>query len=165
LGLEKPVTWTADLPEGTATFKEQPYLLAQELDLATCPEVAVTIQKRAQRPAAPTNLRVFEDGAHPTYTAGQDIPVTWTQTSELRFGFNVAQNLECRADATVLQVLTPAGVLKGEVAFASNTGPVTITNAQLVALLGSETDFKLRAFYSLAGLRSLNFDEIIVRIT
>jgi hypothetical protein len=165
LGLEKPVTWTADLPEGTATFKEQPYLLAQELDLATCPEIAVTIQKRAQRPAAPTNLRVFEDGAHPTYTTGQDIAVNWTPTSELRFGFNVTQNLECRADATVLQVLTTAGTLKGEIAFAGNTGPVTIPNAQLVALLGAETDFKLRAYYSLAGLRSLNFDEITVRKT
>jgi hypothetical protein len=165
LGLEKPVTWTADLPEGTATFKEQPYLLAQELDLATCPEIDVTIQKRALRPAAPTNLRVFEDGAHPTYSTGQDIAVNWTPTSELRFGFNVAQNLDCRADATVLQVLTTAGTLKGEIAFAGNAGPVTITNAQLVALLGAETDCKLRAYYSLAGLRSLSFDEITVRKT
>jgi hypothetical protein len=40
---------------------------------------------------------------------------------------------------------------------------VTIANAQLVALLGTETDFKLRAYFSLVGLRSLNFDEIIVR--
>lgn len=165
LGLEKPVTWAADLPEGTATFKEQPYLLAQELDLATCPEIAVTIQRRAQRPAAPSNLRVNEDGAHPTYASGQDIPINWTQTSELRYGFNVTQNLACRADAVALQVLTTGGTLKGEIAFAGNTGPVTITNAQLVALLGAETDFKLRAFYSLAGLRSLTFDEIIVRKT
>jgi len=165
LGLEKPVTWTADLPEGTATFKVQPYLLAQELDLATCPEIAVTIQKRAQRPAAPTNLRVFEDGAHPTYSTGQDIAVNWTPTSELRYGFNVTQNLDARADATVLQILTTGGTLKGEIAFSGNAGPVTVPNAQLVALLGSETDFKLRACYSLAGLRSLNFDQITVRKT
>ncbi|MBX3744126.1 MAG: hypothetical protein KF833_02350 [Verrucomicrobiae bacterium] len=163
LGIEPPALWTADLTEGTARFKEQPYLLAHELDLATCPAIEVNIQRRAQRPAAPTNLRVFEDGAHPTYTTGQAIAVNWTPTSELRFGFNVVQNLECRADATVLQVLTTAGLLMGEIAFAGNAGPVTITNAQLVALLGSETDFKLRAYYSLAGLRSLNFDEITVR--
>jgi hypothetical protein len=159
------VTWSADLPEGVAVFKQQPYLVAQELDLATCPEIAVTIQKRAQRPAGPTNLRVFDDGAHPTYTSGQDIPVNWTPTSELRFGLNVTQNLNCRADGVILQVLTTAGVLKGELAFAGNTGPGTITNAQLVAFLGGETDFKLRAFYSLAGLRSLNYDEITVRKT
>lgn len=123
------------------------------------------IHKRAQRPAAPTNLRVFEDGAHPTYTTGQAITVNWTPTSELRFGFNATQNLDCRADGVILQVLTTAGVLKGELAFAGNTGPGTITNAQLVAFLGGETDFKLRAFYSLAGLRSLNYDEITVRKT
>lgn len=76
LGLEPDVTWTADLPEGTATFKMQSYLLAPELDLATCPEIAVTIQKRAQLPVAPTNLRVVEDGAHPTYSTGQNIAVT-----------------------------------------------------------------------------------------
>jgi len=74
----------------------------------------------------------------------------------------VTQNLECRAGATVLQVLTTGGTLKGEIAFVGNTGPITITNVQLVALLGAETDFKLRAYYSLAGLRSLNFDEITV---
>lgn len=108
---------------------------------------------------------MFEDGAHPTYTTGHDITVNWTPTSELRFGFNVAQNLECRADGTVLQVLTAGGTLKGEIAFSGNAGPVTIPNAQLVALLGAETDFALRAVYSLAGLRSLNFDEITVRKT
>ncbi len=141
------------------------YLLAQELDLATCPEIAVTIQRRAQRPAAPTNLRVFEDGAHPTYATGQDIAVNWTPTSELRFGFNATQNLECRADATVLQVLTTGGTLKDEIAFAGIAGPVTIPNTQLAVLLGAESDFKLRAYFSLAGLRSLNFDEITVRKT
>ena len=56
-------------------------------------------------------------------------------------------------------------MLKGEIAFTGNTSPATIPNAQLVALLGSATDFKLRAYYSLAGLRSLNFDEITVRKT
>jgi len=86
-------------------------------------------------------------------------------TSELRYGFNVTQNLDCRADATVLHVLTTGGTLKAEIAFSGNAGPVTVPNAQLVALLGSETDFTLRAFYSLAGLRSLNFDEITVRKT
>ena len=54
-------------------------------------------------------------------------------------------------------------MLKGEIAFTGNTGPATMPNAQLVALLGAETDFKLRAVYSLGGLRSLSFDEITVR--
>jgi hypothetical protein len=36
--------------------------MAHELDLATCPAIEVNIQRRAQRPAAPTNLRVFDVG-------------------------------------------------------------------------------------------------------
>ena len=42
-------------------------------------------------------------------------------------------------------------------------GPRTITNAQLVAALGSETDFKLRAYFVRSGYRSLNYDELTVR--
>jgi hypothetical protein len=133
--------------------------------LALCPAIPLTLQHRAQRPAAPTNLRVFEDGAHPTYQSGQDIEVNWTPTSELRFGYNVTQNLECRADAIVLQILSLADEVKGEVALNGNTGPVTIPNAQLVALLGGETDFRVRAFYSLAGLRSLEHNQITVHIS
>jgi hypothetical protein len=127
--------------------------------------LSVAIQRRAQRPAAPTNLRVFDDGAHPTYATGQDIVVNWTPTSELRFGFNVVQNLETRADGVVLQVLNLADELKGELAYVGHLGPVTIPNAQLITILGSETNFKLRAFYSLAGLRSLEHDEITVHIS
>ncbi len=77
----------------------------------------------------------------------------------------MTKNLDFKAAHIVLQVLTTSGTLKGEIAFAGNTGPVTIPNAQLVALLGTETDFNCRAFYSLAALRSLNFDEITVRKT
>lgn len=77
----------------------------------------------------------------------------------------MTQNLECRADSTILQDLTTVGVLTGENAFAVYSGPVTLPNAQLVALPGTETKFKLRAFYSLTSLGSLNFDETTVRKT
>lgn len=52
---------------------------------------------------------MFENGAHPINPTGQDIDVNWTPARELRFGFNVTQNLGCRADATVFQILTTAG--------------------------------------------------------
>lgn len=41
---------------------------------------------------------------------------------------------------------------QGGIAFAGNAGPVTMTNAQLAALLGAETDFKLRAALLEKGL-------------
>jgi hypothetical protein len=63
----------------------------------------------------------------------------------------------------VLDVWTMGGVLAGTFEFSGGTGPKTITNAQLVAALGSETDFKLRAYFVCSGYRSLNYDEVTVR--
>jgi len=51
----------------------------------------------------------------------------------------------------------------GQQGKAGGAGPKTITNAQLVAALGSETDFKLRAYFVRSGYRSLNYDEVTVR--
>ena len=56
-----------------------------------------------------------------------------------------------------------ADALAGTFEFSGLTGPKTITNAQLVAALGSETDFKLRAYFVRSGYRSLNYDEVTVR--
>ena len=66
-------------------------------------------------------------------------------------------------DKSVLEVLTTNNVLKETFEFSGGNGPRTITNAQLVAALGSETDFKLRAWFVRSGLRSLNYDEVTVR--
>lgn len=45
----------------------------------------------------------------------------------------------------ILEILLLAEEVKGEIVFNCNTGPVTIPNAQLVALLFGESDFRLRA--------------------
>jgi len=83
-------------------------------------------------------------------TADSFVQVAGGSSFAMKGTLNAALDGGMLADATI------------DIAFAGNTGPVTIPNAQLVALLGAETDFKLRAFYSLAGLRSLSFDEITV---
>ena len=164
LGLDPAPTWTAKL-KGLANhgFKLQPYLFQNELDLAECPKFTHLVQWRAYRPAAPTNLRVFDDGAHPFYTTGQNIVVKVSPTSELRFGDNFIDLLPTRATDTVIQVLDLGGVLKHEIGFRGTTGPFTISNALLQAVLEGETDFRLRAFFYRGGLRSLDFDEITVR--
>jgi hypothetical protein len=46
-------------------------------------------------------------------------------------------------------------VLKREIGFRGTTGPLTITNALLQAVLGGETDFKLRAYFYRGGLAAL----------
>jgi hypothetical protein len=55
------------------------------------------------------------------------------------------------------------GTLKGEFTVEGATGPLTILNADLVAWLGGETDFRLRAYAERGGFRSLDPDELTVR--
>ncbi|MCL4180630.1 MAG: hypothetical protein KJ072_23145 [Verrucomicrobia bacterium] len=152
-----------DMSPPDKTFKLQPFLLQSEFDLALVDLTSITLQKRAYRPLAPLNLRVADDGWNPTYGTGADIVADWDKAANRSSEDPVTKVLSPDIDQTVLEVLTTGDVLKGTFEFSGGTGPKTITNAQLVAALGSETDFKLRAWFVRSGLRSLNHDEVTVR--
>jgi hypothetical protein len=164
IGQNPPLThelaWNPSV--STARFKVQPFLLQSELDLAYCPPIALTVQRRAYCPPPPINLRVFGDGHAPTYTAGQDILVDWDPVSDLRSFTPTTQDLEPEADRTLFAVHGDDGLFKGEIAVDGPTGPLTITNADLVALLGTEIGFTLRGYSERAGFRSLDYDEITI---
>ena len=89
--------------------------------------------------------------------------LSWTLTSEARAGSEPELDLECRADACVLELWAGA-VLKATLTV-SREGPYTLTNATLVAVLGGETDFTVRAYLALGGHRSLDFDSVTIRKT
>jgi hypothetical protein len=99
---------------------------------------------RAFRPLAPLNLRVFGDGWNPTYAAGTDIVVDWDQSAIRSSADPVTKVLSPDIDKTALEVLTTGNVLVGTFEFSGGSAPRTITNAQLVAALGTKTDFNLR---------------------
>jgi hypothetical protein len=145
------------------TYKLQPFLLQSEYDLALVTPVSMTLQQRAFRPMAPLNLRVAGDGYNPTYAAGSDILAEWDVAANRSSEDPVTKVLSPQIDGTTLEVLTTGDVLKGTFEFSGGSGPKMITNAQLIAALGSETDFKLRAWFVRSGLRSLNYDEVTVR--
>jgi hypothetical protein len=144
-------------------FKLQPFLQQSEYDIALVDPLTITLQGRAFRPLAPLNLRVFGDSYNPTYATGADIVVDWDQAASRSSADPVTRELNPEIDQTVLEVLTTDDVLKGTFEFSGGNGPQTITNAQLIAALGSETDFKLRAWFVRSGYRSLNYDEVSVR--
>jgi hypothetical protein len=144
-------------------FKLQPFLLQSEFDLALVDPLTITLQRRAYLPLAPLNLRVFSDGHNPTYETGSDIVVDWDQSASRSSADPVTKVLSPDIDKTVLEILTTGNVLVGTFEFSGGSGPWTLTNAQLVAALGSETDFKLRAWFVRSGLGSLNHDEVTVR--
>jgi hypothetical protein len=159
--LEYQLPWNPGMT--SATFKVQPYLMHNELDLGSCPEVTENIQRRAYCSPPPLNLRVNGDGYAPTFLTGEDITVDWDVVSGLRAVTPASQDLAPDPDRTVIVIHDASGIYKGEVSTPSATGPLTITNADLVAILGAETDFLLRAYSERGGFRSLDYDQISVK--
>jgi hypothetical protein len=142
--------------------KLQPFTLQHERDLASITPIPFTLQYRGRRPLYPLNLRVNGDGRTPTYATGAGVSVNWDRSDPRRNAEGPTETLTPAISRTVVEILTPGGVLKQTLYFAP-TGPQTITNTQIVAALGSEADFKLRAWFESAGRRSLESDQITVR--
>jgi len=146
----------------STNYKLQPFILQHEIDLANATAIPVTLQYRVRRPLAPINLRVNGDGRTPTYGAGAGVTVNWDQTDPRRTVQGPTAVLVPSIDRTVVELLTVGGVLKETFTFPA-TGAQTINNVQIVAALGAETDFVLRAWFESAGRRSLESDQITVR--
>jgi hypothetical protein len=139
----------------TQRFKVQPRLFQFDRDLADCLPVSHAVQLRAYRPLAPLNLRVQGDGHCPTYSTGQDIALTWDQSSPERAVREPEQDCPSHADHVIAEVWDGSGgAKKGEWTFDQEAGG-TITNTDLVAALGAETDFVLKAYNQRGSLRSL----------
>jgi hypothetical protein len=102
-------------------------------------------------------------GRREHFAAGQDIVAACDLSACRTDQDPVTEALAPAIGRTVLEVLTTGDVLRGTFTFEGATAPRTITSAQLVAALGSETDFKLRAWFDRSGFRSLHYDELTVR--
>lgn len=100
------------------------------------------------------------DGVAPTCSSGQNVVVSWTLTSEDRTDAEPTVDVTSTADQCVLE-LWAGGALKGTL-YVDERPPCTIPNATLVAKLGEEVTFTIRAFLARAGYRSTAFDEITV---
>ncbi|NLH72894.1 MAG: hypothetical protein GX456_07555 [Verrucomicrobia bacterium] len=160
LGSQPLFEWSPPMTATTVGLKVQPRLLHRNVGLADVLKITHTVQRRALRPLGPANLTANADGVSPVYWSGQDIELDWDLTSESRVGSDPEVDLECRADACVLE-LWAGGVLKVTLTVGRD-GPFTLANAELVAALGSETDFTVRAYLALGGYRSLDFDSTIL---
>jgi hypothetical protein len=160
LGSQPLFEWSPPMTAATVGLKVQPRLLYRNVSLADVLKITHTVQRRALRPLGPANLTANGDGAHPTYSTGQNVVLDWTLTSEARAGSDPEVDLECRADACVLELWAGA-VLKATLTV-GREGPYTLTNTALVAALGGETDFTVRAYLALGGYRSLDFDSVTI---
>jgi hypothetical protein len=96
------------------------------------------------------------------YGTGMGVSVNWDPSDPRRNAEGPTETLTPAISRTVVELLTVGGVLKQTFAF-SATGPQTITNAQIIAALGAESDVVLRAWFESAGRRSLESDQVTVR--
>ncbi|HNU52888.1 MAG TPA: hypothetical protein PKJ98_18500 [Verrucomicrobiota bacterium] len=96
--------WSPPKDAVSVGLKVQPQLLHREISLADVAKITHSIQRRSLRPLGPANLTANGDGAHPTYASGQNVVLDWTLTSEARAGSDPEVDLDCRADACVLEL-------------------------------------------------------------
>jgi hypothetical protein len=153
----------------TQTFKLQQVLDRAPEDLGGVTAVATTTTQRFWRPIEPRNLAAFGDKVNPTYTTGQDVPLSWTvrdlQQDGYWEGWEGGQTID--GPDTALEFYTTGGVLKQtvEVLFDNAVSPAsayTLTNANLVSWFGSEVSFDVRAYHRRNGFRSTRYASLRV---
>ena len=149
-------------PAPSTNYKLQPLTLQHQRDLASITPIPFTLAYRARRPLYPLNLLVNGDGWTPTYGSGERVTLHWDRSDPRRNAERPTESLTPAISRTVVELLTVGGVLKQTFTFAP-TWPQTITNTQIVAALGSETDFVLLAWFESTGRRSIESDQITVR--
>lgn len=112
----------------------------------------LTISDFTPPPPAPSNLKV-NGSASPTYTASDNLVVTFTLVNDL-------PNLE--NPAAVLELRTTADELKLTINLAAGATTTTITSAQVNAAFLALPTFNLRAYSTRAGVRSDFFAQVTV---
>lgn len=145
-------------------YKFQPQLGQAEVALANLTAEEHVENGRALRPLAVRNLRVNGDGEHPTWTSGNDITVSWSNTSRARsvFGLAFAEAPETDLTGVELELRSYDGVTHIDTTTVSPTGEqTTLTSAYLVSKVNDH--FSLRAYGVRHGFKSLDYDEVFVR--
>ena len=108
-------------------------------------------------------MRVAGHGHNPTCGNRPDMMVDWDWSWHRLSKDPITKVITPDIDKMALEVLTTGDVIKATFGFFGGIAPRTITNSQLTAALGIETDFKLRAYLVRSGFCSLNYDEVTMR--
>jgi hypothetical protein len=135
-----------DMSPPDKTFKLQPFLLQSRFDLALVDQISITPEAGVSALGAPAPARRGRR-LQPDLRHGRRHRCRLGQGREPVVRGSGDQSPNSRHRQTALEVLTTGDVLKGTFEFSGGSGPRTTTNAELVAALGSETDFKLRAWF------------------
>lgn len=146
----------------TATFKLQPSVLGQSLDLSDATEVSATFSDRVRRPWKPKGL-----SAPATWSGSPTISVTWTKVN--RDGTDFPPGFEgplwyidVRSASASFSFTTPTtGQVLLYKAIASAASQV-VKATEVAAALGSMMNIKVRIWAVQNGFQSRNYDEVSV---
>ena len=127
-------------------------LSASSADGTDVKTLRLTISENTPPPPAPSNLRV-NGSTSPTYTASDNLVVTFTLTNDL-------PNLE--NPAAILELRTTSDELKLTLNLASGVNTATVTSDQINAAFLSLPSLVIRAYSTRAGVRSDFFAQITV---
>ena len=96
------------------------------------------------------------------YATAGDVVIDWDLASPERNRFPVEEDTRSFADAVKIEILDVATETVQAEDLVDEIGPHTITNAEIVAALGSEVDFLVRVYTQRAGYDSRTYAEIKV---
>ena len=156
------VPYAVESAAQTQAFKLQPFTFSGALDLGDATALNLTRTQRILRPASPLNLRAF-GLVSPTFTSGQDIPLTWNTATNERSDFWTV--FTANLPSVELDMVDSMGVVKATYVVAVGTEAFTYTNSQLRADLGGEDNFTVRAYHVLNGYRSSLAAELAVTLS
>jgi hypothetical protein len=144
-------------PFAEEKFLLQPALAGRRADITTLTPISINVAVNDTPP--PQNLRAFDDRLNPAYTTGQNIPFAWDLTA-----FDPEFTLVTELTCAELEIYDAAGTTLMTTIF-PGLGVQTYlwTNVDLVTVLGSETDFHVRAYQSVNGVRSATYATLFVR--
>lgn len=153
-----PVTDVLLQPGADLYVKTQPGTSAGQVTLSAVPAIAETLAGKGQVPIKPDYLHVRAPRLSvPGYATGENVTVSWALSSGTPGTGAGGQNAGTAIGAPVIpgtvqiELLTTGDVLKATKAVSADQTEVTFTNAEIIAALGSETNFKVRATHVANG--------------
>jgi hypothetical protein len=155
-------TWPPS-SELTRYYKVQTYFNSAALDIADAAQTTHLDRGRNLRPIEPQNLRVNGDLTGAIWTTGDDITVTWSNTSRARtvFGLEFGAAPATDLTAVVLEYWNAAGTAMLATTEASPTGESsTVANAWLAANVNA--CFQLRIYGRRNSWLSLLYNSVAV---
>lgn len=140
-----------------AAIKVQPVAIGGPLDLAEIDAENLSLTRRNLKPLRPVNLELNATKVGASYSTGGDVDVTWETVPEYKSSFWTPQTQLLPAGRVM--VFDSTGALAAVHSASEGAASCFLSNAQIIADLGSEVDFTVRVYQVRNGYVSTHYAE------